>query len=38
MPFKPAYSLPIIALFSRAASITPEADALMTAVTPPDCA
>jgi hypothetical protein len=35
---RPAYTLPIFDLCLRAVSITPAALALMTAVTPPDCA
>ena len=38
MPLRPAYTLPILFLCLRAVSITPHAVALMTAVTPPDCA
>jgi hypothetical protein len=38
MPLRPASTLPILSLCARAVWITPAADALMTAVTPPDCA
>jgi hypothetical protein len=35
---RPAYTLPILRRFLRAVSMTPQAVALMTAVTPPDWA
>ena len=38
MPLRPAYTLPILSLCLRAVSMTPQAEALMTEVTPPDCA
>ncbi len=38
IPLRPAYTLPILFLCLRAVSITPQADALITAVTPPDWA
>ena len=38
MPFRPAYTLPMRDLCLRAVSMTPQALALMTAVTPPDWA
>src|SRR5690606_20390962 len=37
-PWRPANTLPIFALLRRQVSMTPQADALITAVTPPDCA
>jgi hypothetical protein len=38
MPLRPAKTLPIFDLCFRAVSMTPAALALITAVTPPDCA
>jgi hypothetical protein len=38
MPLRPANTRPIRARCARAVSMTPAALALMTAVTPPDCA
>ncbi len=38
IPFSPANTLPILSGCLRAVSITPLAEAFMTAVTPPDCA
>jgi hypothetical protein len=38
MPFLPANTVPMWRRFLRAVSMTPQALALITAVTPPDCA
>ena len=38
MPLRPAMTLPMVSVWARAVSMTPHADALMTALTPPDCA
>jgi len=38
MPLRPAYTFAILSGCLRAVSITPQADALLTAVTPPDFA
>jgi hypothetical protein len=38
MPLRPAYSLPIFPRALRAASMTPAAEALITALGPPDWA
>ena len=38
MPLRPANTRPMRERFARAVSMTPAALALMTAVTPPDCA
>jgi len=37
MPLRPAYTLAILSECLRAVSITPQADAFLTAVTPPVC-
>ena len=38
MPLQPANTVPILSPCLRAVSMTPQAETLMTAVTPPDCA
>jgi hypothetical protein len=38
MPLRPAKTVPILSLLSRLVSMTPQALALMTDVTPPDWA
>jgi hypothetical protein len=38
MPLRPTNTLAICALFALAVSMTPQAEALITAVTPPDWA